>query len=125
MCGSCSAQKGCGHGILNQIKDGHRNYLQVSSSGFGEDEFQVDDQVTIGIPEQIMLRGSAVLYLLPLGLMLLASLLAPELVPTSPELASIAGAVGGFSAGLLLVRLHARRHHDNPDFQARLMGAVS
>lgn len=125
VCGSCAAQKGCGHGLLNQIKDGHRNYLQVSSSGFDSDDFKVDDQVTIGIPEQTVLRGSVILYLLPVACMLLASLLLPNLMPSNQELASIAGAAGGFSLGLLLVRWHASRHQDNPDFQLRLLGAAN
>lgn len=122
VCGSCAAQKGCGHGLLNQIGDGHRNYLQLSSRSFSRDQFQIDDRVTIGVPERLMLRGSAVLYLLPLACMLLASLAMPTLLPAISELASIGGAVGGFAVGLLLVRWHARYHQDNPDFQPRLLG---
>jgi sigma-E factor negative regulatory protein RseC len=122
VCGSCAAQKGCGHGLLNQIGDGHRNYLQLSSRRFSRDQFQIDDRVTIGVPERLMLRGSAVLYLLPLACMLLASLAMPTLLPAISELASIGGAVGGFAVGLLLVRWHARYHQDNPDFQPRLLG---
>jgi sigma-E factor negative regulatory protein RseC len=122
VCGSCAAQKGCGHGLLNQIGDGHRNYLQLSSRSFSRNQFQIDDRVTIGVPERLMLRGSAVLYLLPLACMLLASLVMPTLLPAISELASIGGAVGGFAVGLLLVRWHARYHQDNPDFQPRLLG---
>jgi sigma-E factor negative regulatory protein RseC len=122
VCGSCAAQKGCGHGLLNQIGDGHRNYLQLSSRSFSRNQFQIDDRVTIGVPERLMLRGSAVLYLLPLACMLLASLAMPTLLPAISELASIGGAVGGFAVGLLLVRWHARYHQDNPDFQPRLLG---
>jgi sigma-E factor negative regulatory protein RseC len=122
VCGTCAAQKGCGHGLLNQISDGHRNYLQVSTTDFTRDEFQVDDQVTIGVSERLMLRGSAVLYLLPLACMLLASLMLPTLLPAISEPASIGGAAGGFAVGLLLVRWHARYHQGNPDFQPRLLG---
>jgi sigma-E factor negative regulatory protein RseC len=122
VCGSCAAQKGCGHGLLNQIGDGNRNYLQVSSTEFPGDEFKIDDQVTIGVSERLMLRGSAVLYLLPLACMLLAALVLPTLLPLMSELASIGGAAGGFAVGLLLVRWHARYHHGNPDFQPRLLG---
>ena len=122
VCGSCAVQKGCGHGLLNQISDGHRNYLQVATTEFSRAEFQVDDQVTIGVSERLMLRGSAVLYLLPLACMLLASTILPTLLPGISELASIGGAAGGFAVGLLLVRWHARHHQDNPDFQPRLLG---
>lgn len=122
VCGTCAAQKGCGHGLLNQISDGHRNYLQVFTTDFSPDEFQIDDQVTIGVPERLMLRGSVVLYLLPLACMLLAALTLPTLLPVVAELASIGGAAGGFAVGLLLVRWHASSHQDNPDFQPRLLG---
>jgi len=122
VCGTCVAQKGCGHGLLNQLGDGHRNYLRVSTTDHSSDAFQVDDQVTIGVPEHLLLRGSAVLYLLPLACMLLASLTLPTLLPAMSELASIGGAVSGFATGLLLVRWHARYHQDNPDFQPRLLG---
>ena len=122
VCGTCSAQKACGHGLLNQIRDGHRNYLQVSSANYSRDEFQIDDQVTIGVPEQLMMRGSAVLYLLPLACMLLLSLALSTLLPATPELSSIGGAALGFAVGVMLVRWHARHHRDNPDFQPRLLG---
>lgn len=122
VCGSCTAQKGCGHGLLNQIGDGHRSYLQLSTTDFSREEFQIDDQVTIGVSEGLMLRGSAVLYLLPLVCMLLASLTLPTLLPAVAELASIGGAAAGFATGLFLVRWHARYHQDNPDFQPRLLG---
>ena len=32
-CGSCAAQKGCGHGLLNRYADGKRGYIQHLAVG--------------------------------------------------------------------------------------------
>ena len=122
VCGACAAQKGCGHGLLNRLGDGRRSYLQLSSSGFPSDAFSVDDQVSIGIPEQLLLQGSFVVYLLPLLTMLLAAAAGSTLVPGLADAAAIVGALAGLLLGVLLVRLHARYHRDNSSLQPRLLG---
>jgi sigma-E factor negative regulatory protein RseC len=126
VCGACAAQKGCGHGLLNQLGDGHRSYLQLSSNGFPGDAFSVDDQVSIGIPEQLLVQGSFVVYLLPLMTMLVAAAIGPALMPgLAPflaDMAAIAGAVTGLLVGVFLVRVHARYHRNNSSLQPRLLG---
>jgi sigma-E factor negative regulatory protein RseC len=125
VCGTCAAQKGCGHGLLNQLGDGRRSYLSLSSVGFPAQGFKVDDQVTIGIPEQLLLRGSFVVYLVPLLCMLLLASLAPVLMPESGELAAVGGAISGLVVGALLVRLHHRVHRGSSALQPRLLGLAN
>ena len=76
-CGSCAAQKGCGHGLLNRYSDGKRGYVRVlGSDQLAAADCRVDDQVLIAIPEEVILRGSLILYMLPLVSMLSGAALA-------------------------------------------------
>ena len=65
-CGSCQAQKGCGHSLL--AKTGQRQIdLPVARNGL---DVAVNDQVVIGVPEQAILKSSMLMYGVPLGAML-------------------------------------------------------
>lgn len=125
VCGTCAAQKGCGHGLLNQVSDGRRSYLSLSTADFPSDLFSIDDQVTIGIPEQLLLQGSFVVYVLPLLSMLLLASLGPLVAPALGDLAAVAGAISGLGMGALLVRLHARYYNKHKGLQPRLVGLTS
>lgn len=115
-------QKGCGHGLLNQRRDGQRSYLSLSSEAFPEESFKVDDEVTIGVPEALLLRGSFLVYILPLFMMLLLASTGPVLWPGRGDFAAVAGALAGLCLGALLVRLHARFDRNTGAMQPRLMG---
>ena len=123
VCGSCSVSKGCGHGLLNRLGAGSRNYLQLSAQDFPANTFKVDDQVSIGIPEQFMLRSALIVYLLPLCGMLAGASLAPQLTDAG-DWVSIVGATLGLLAGFLLVRAQARYNHYGDSLQLRLLGVV-
>lgn len=124
-CGTCSASKGCGHGLMNRIGDGRRSYMRVLLGQHSAAGFDVGQDVRIAIPEQVMLQGSAVVYGLPLLSMLLSALLASQLVPGfNADLVTVAGAALGLALGVLLVRMHARYHRSNPQFQPQLLGPV-
>jgi sigma-E factor negative regulatory protein RseC len=124
-CGACAANKGCGHGLLNRIADGRTGYVRVLPGSAGPDRCTVDDQVRIGIPEQVILRGSVVVYLLPLLLMLAGAAVAAGLWPGLAESAAVGGAVIGLLLGFALVRWHAWRHRDDPALQPVLLEVLS
>ena len=119
-CGSCAVQKGCGHGLLNQIYPGRRNYIRVLTGDFRADDCRVDDEVIISIPEEVILRGSFVAYLLPLLCMIAGAALAAVAVPLNQDVAAALGAVAGIAVGFALVRRHARAHRDDSYFQPTL-----
>ena len=121
VCGSCSASKGCGHGILNRLSDGHRNYLKISCED-SPNEFQVDDQVSIAIPEQLLLQSSFVVYMLPLLSMLLSAAVAAGMLHEATDFLLLLAAALGFLLGLGLVRLHAWYNQSNPSLHPRLLG---
>lgn len=91
-CGSCQAQKGCGHSLLAKAGQKEitipipRNHIPV----------QVNDMVIIGVPEQVVLRSSLFMYGVPLLAMIFVSLLL-----TSIEVSENSTIIGAFLALVL------------------------
>ncbi|WP_116365161.1 SoxR reducing system RseC family protein [Parahaliea mediterranea] len=123
-CGSCAAQKGCGHGLLNRLGSGRRHYIRVLPGSIQPAACRVGDTVDIAIPETVILQGSLVVYLLPLLAMLAGAALAAGQWPAS-DLAALGGAAAGFALGVFGVRLHAVRHADDPALQPTLLGRTT
>lgn len=121
-CSGCSARKGCGHGLLSGIGEGRRNYLRVLPGELPLADVAVDDQVEIAIPENVLLIGAAIVYLLPLLAMLAGTLVGSSL--SHGDGAAIAGAVLGLVSGLGLVRLHSLVRRNDPHSQPRLVAVV-
>jgi sigma-E factor negative regulatory protein RseC len=125
-CGACVAQKGCGHGLLNRMGSRGRNYIRVLLGNQLSAQFALDDQVRIAIPEQVVVRSSVVVYLLPLSIMLLLAVVLAQAFPRQPvDLMASLGAVLGFMLGIALVRLHAWWYRDDVRLQPRLLGRVA
>ena len=116
-CGSCAANKGCGHGLLNRISDGRTGYIRVLSGTVATRQCAIDDQVRISIPERIILRGSMLVYMLPLLCMLAGAVGADILWPAAGQFVTVAGAILGMAVGFALVRWHAWRHREDSDLQ--------
>lgn len=116
-CGSCIAQKGCGHGLLNSIGSGRRSHVRALLGELNPGDFAVDDEVEISIPEQVLLTGALLVYLLPLLCLLAGAVLAGS----RGEGAAVAGALVGFVGGLGLVRWHAHISRNNPSMQPRVV----
>jgi sigma-E factor negative regulatory protein RseC len=123
-CGSCAAQKGCGHGIVNRIHDGRRSLVRALPGKIAPAECAVDDEVQISIPEEVILKGSLVVYILPLLAMMAGAALGGYLFPEGGDPASAGGAVAGFALGYSLVRWHARAHRDDRRLQPELVGII-
>ena len=120
-CGTCVAQKGCGHGLINRISDGKRSYIRVLPGEQDPGDCSVDDQVLISIPEEVILRGSLIVYILPLLCMLAGSAAAVGLLHGNQDGLAALGAVGGFVLGFGLVRWHAAHHRYDRSFQPVLL----
>ncbi len=119
-CGTCSLQKGCGHGLLNRLGGGRRHLIRVLPGRVSTAECRVGDEVTLALPESVVLRGSVLVYMLPMLAMLLAAAAGAALLPQVAERASLAGALLGFVAAMLWLRWHGRRHGDDPAMQPTL-----
>ncbi len=124
-CGTCAAQKGCGHGLLHRISDGKRGYIRVLPGEGGIGRCKLDDQVLISIPEEVILRGSFIAYVLPLVIMLTGALTAVRWLPGNEDLLALLGATGGLALGFALVAWHGARHRRDPNFQPVLLSVMA
>lgn len=120
-CGNCVVRKSCGHSLINGMSDGRRSYIRVLPGEHDLADCAVNDQVRIGIPESTILRGSAVVYIVPLLAMLSGAFAAASLRQGDQDLIAVAGALGGFILGLVAVRWHAWRHRGDAGFQPTLV----
>ena len=123
-CGSCAARKGCGHGLLNRYAEGKRGYIRVVPGITGTIDCAVDDQVRISIPEEVILRGSLVVYVLPLLCMLGGAVLGSVLFEGMSDANAALGAVAGFGFGFALVRWHAWHHRNDRSLQPTFLEVV-
>ncbi len=74
-CGSCQAQKGCGHSALAKF-GASASRLWVLLEGRDPKTFSLGDDVQIGVPEEVIAGGSLFVYMLPLLAMIAASFVA-------------------------------------------------
>ena len=123
-CGSCAARSGCGHGLINRVTDRQHGYIRVLPGAASPADCEVDDQVRIAIPGDVVLRGSLVVYLLPLVALLAGAVAGGVLMPGAGEGAVISGSVVGLVLGLCLVRWHAWRHREDRRMQPTLQAVL-
>jgi sigma-E factor negative regulatory protein RseC len=114
-CNSCSAQKGCGHGILNKHSAGRSHHVRALLGELPASDFGIDDQVELGIPEQLLVNGALLVYLMPLITMLAAAATISHWWPG--DVTALAGAVVGLLAGFGLLKLHSLKTRDNARVQ--------
>jgi sigma-E factor negative regulatory protein RseC len=114
-CNSCSAQKACGHGLMNKLDSGRQHHVRALLDGQAADDFNLDDEVEISIPEQVLVVGPLVVYMLPLLLMLAGAIITAQFL--AGDVAAFAGSVVGLSVGLGLVRYHSYCTRNQRQFQ--------
>jgi sigma-E factor negative regulatory protein RseC len=112
-CQSCSARKGCGHGLLESAGLGRPNHVRALLGACDPDAIHIDDTVEISVPEQVVLTGIAVIYLLPLLTTVGGLLLGGQW----GDAEALVGALAGLAAGFGLMRLHARLIRNDRRFQ--------
>ena len=102
-CGSCSASKGCGTSVLSKVVGRKFTRFQVENNINAE----VGDTVVVGISENALVKGSVVMYIVPiLGMLLLAVLTDSYLLVTATSRDLIIAASG--ILGLILGSLASR-----------------
>jgi sigma-E factor negative regulatory protein RseC len=108
---------------MNQVSDGQRGLVRALPGRISPSDCHLDDEVEISIPEEVILSGSLVVYIMPLVAMLAGAGAAARFA--GGDVASALGAAGGLVLGLLLVRWHAHRHRNDQRLQPQLMAVVS
>lgn len=97
-CGQCQARKGCGTGLLAKHVGQRFSRIAVSTN----ENLKVGQHVIVSIPEQALLSGAFMMYLLPLLLMFAAATVAR--MTNSGELLEILAGLSGLVAGFYFVK---------------------
>ena len=108
-CESCVAEKGCGTRVLSKLT-GKTSRIRVLAGADQLQRLSIGDEVTIGIPEDVVVTASLLVYLLPL----LLSLFGLWLAASGNDVVSILGAAAGLLSGALLVSLYSDKTRHNP-----------
>ena len=121
-CDSCQVRNGCGQSVLQRLGLGGRSgFIRVLNPQPGQ-SCRVGDEVLIGIPENAVLHGSFMVYLVPL-LMLFAGALLAQYLGASETFIILAG-FSGMGSGFAAVRWHGRRLDGHSAFVPRVLGSV-
>ncbi|MEX0614456.1 MAG: SoxR reducing system RseC family protein [Methylophaga sp.] len=96
-CGGCQIRQGCGTGLLAKHVGKRFNRIAVPNNK----TVKIGQQVTVAIPEDALLQGAFMMYLLPLLAMFVGAGLARWL--TWPEPLQIAAGLAALLGGFLWV----------------------
>lgn len=121
-CGSCHAKSGCGQHVLGKALSTSSS-IRVLLKGKSPEQFSLNQQVTIGIPEDVVVRGSLIIYLVPLLSLLFFANVGYALA-ASDAVSILFGAVG-LVAGGAMVRWHAWKTRNDPRLQPVIFDTVS
>lgn len=120
-CGVCAAQSGCGTSLLSKVFGNKRSSLSVLKTV----NAKPGDQVVIGLEEQVLVKISLVVYLVPLLGLILSAVVgkvgAEELDILSPELVSIFSGLIGLLIALSWVRRFMRSIQTDRSYQAVIL----
>lgn len=106
-CGHCSSAGGCGSGKLSKLfANGSRHFRVQNNIGA-----QVGETVRISVADGVLLKSSALLYLLPLFLLLVGGGMGTELSQEAAmrDAYAAVGAATGLIVGFLLARVWAKK----------------
>lgn len=117
-CGSCKAEKGCGQSLINKW-DGHTSYIWVLLDGRNPADYQLGDEIQIGIPEEVVAKGAMLAYMVPLLTLVIAT--ATAHYQFAHEGITTISAFVGLIIGGFIVRWHARRTRLDNELQPILV----
>jgi len=114
-CEVCVAEKGCGQKFLSKLA-GKTTRIRVLRNKLSPETFSVGQSVTIGIPEDVIVMASLLVYLLPIvGAVCGASIFG------ATDLQSIGGAFAGLLLGGMAVNLHSIKKRNDLRFNPVLI----
>jgi len=112
-CSGCKVKQGCGTGLLE--KHVGKRFSQVSVKRTGE--AKVGQTVQLEIPEETLLQGALLMYILPLLLLFVFAAVAQLL--NFNEGVEIGAGIVGLALGFYWVRMHMKNKKDG--FLARII----
>ena len=114
-CGSCAVNKGCGTSLLSKVVGRKFTRFQVENSV----NAVAGDTVVVGIPEDALLKGSLVMYILPIVFMLsfaVFSDFALSVSLQSRDLIIAGSSITGLILGFLLSKWYFQRQSNAQHF---------
>lgn len=118
VCGSCKAEQGCGQRLLNDWT-GHTAFIWVLLEGREPKNYQRGDMVQIAIPDDVIVKGSLFVYMVPVLMLVAATSLAHS--QFANDLVTTFSGLAGLVLGGLIVRWHSWHNRYNREFQPVLI----
>lgn len=120
-CGQCVANKGCGNAVLQKVLGKKRNVLRV----IGDLSVDIGDEVIIGVNEDALVKGSLIVYAIPvfvvIAFAMLGETIAADSLSIGADLMSIAGALVGLVLSIFGLRWYSNKVSNNADYQPVLL----
>ena len=116
-CGACSASEGCGTATLAKVWGDQRTRVRAIATL----PLRPGDAVIVGLAEGALLRGSLLIYLLPIVLLLAGALLGQAAFAGAGEEPVILSGAVGLGLGFLAARVVSRRLRSDARFQPVVM----
>lgn len=123
-CQSCSVKQGCGTSVLAKVVGNRSSQISVDNI-LGA---RVGDEVLLGIEENALVKGSLLVYALPLLLMLVFALVGEALAEAmgwQSELSVVLFAVAGFALSAFGIRFGLHRSALKQQIQPHMIRIVS
>jgi sigma-E factor negative regulatory protein RseC len=111
-CSGCQVRQGCGTGMLAKHVGKRFSSIAVLKTS----DVKIGQQVQLAIPEETLLQGAFLMYILPLVLMFVMAAAARAL--NLSEAIEILGGLSGLFIGFYWVKVHLANKKDV--FQARI-----
>jgi sigma-E factor negative regulatory protein RseC len=112
-CSGCQVRQGCGTGMLAKHVGQRFSRITVKKTS----DVEIGQQVQLAIPEETLLQGAVLMYLLPLVLMFIFAAIAQSL--NFNEALEIIAGISGLFIGFYWVRIRLRNKKDG--FQAKIV----
>ena len=103
-CEACVAKKGCGTRVLSKLT-GKTNRIRVLLQQQSADDLVIGQDVSIAIPEDVIVKSSMLVYIVPVACAVLGAWLAGS----TSDLTSILGAISGLLLGGLIVNIQSKK----------------
>jgi sigma-E factor negative regulatory protein RseC len=125
-CAKCAVNNGCGTAVLGKVIGVKRSRVRVLNPK--NTRVSIGDEIVVGINEQALVRGSLMIYLVPLIFMflfgLLGEVLSQQLNIKNPDLLAIALGLCGLITGFYLVKRFSRDIRSDSRYQPVLLHRV-
>jgi len=120
-CGTCAAEKSCGSAVLQKVMAGKRTKLRVSS----DIDVRVGESVIVGVPENVLVKGSFAVYAMPLIIMFITLIIGASfcwlLEIEFSENLQILFSMGGLGGGFWWLSEYTKRIRNDVRFQAKIL----